>query len=182
MKAKIFLFITILSALISFNACNLDGEANYTPEILFVKLPFNQHGDTLKAFITDTGAFKLDTITVGDTISVYLYLTAYQNNLQTFYLKQSADSCTRIEYASKSSMDSIFTSNSNYTNGQFYFKSDISALYFPFKYVALKQSNEASLTFSVVSDAVFENGMASNSSTFTLKTPIRDSVKVAVKK
>lgn len=181
MKAKIFLFITILSALISFNACNLDGEANYTPEILFVKLPFNQHGDTLKAFITDAGAFKLDTITVGDTVSFFLYLTSYQNNLKTFYLKQSADSCTRILYSSKSAMDSIFTSSSNYNDGKFYFNANTSGLYFPFKYIARKPSLEASLVFSVVSDAVFENGMASNSSTFTLKTPIRDSLKIAVK-
>lgn len=173
MKANIFLFITVLFALISFNACNLDGEANYTPEIFFVKLPTNQHGDTLKAFINDAGAFKLDTISVGDTISIFLYLTAYQNNLQSFYLKQSADSCTRIEYASKSSMDSIFKANSNYNNGVFLFNSQTTGLYFPFKYIALKQSNEASLTFSVVSDAVFDNVQGSNAATLVLKTPIR---------
>ena len=174
MKAKIFLFITVLFALISFNACSLDGEANYTPEILFVKLPTNQHGDTLKAFITDAGAFKLDTITVGDTISIFLYLTAYQNNLQTFYLKQSSDSCTRIEYASKSSMDSIFTPTSNYNNGIFFFNAKTAGLYFPFKYIARKPSLEASLVFSVVSDAVFDSGIGSNAATFVLKTPIKE--------
>lgn len=173
MKAKIFFIFAIFAALISFNSCSLDGEANYTPEIIFVQLPFNQHGDTLKARITDAGAFKLDTITVGDTVSFYLYLTGYQNNLTTFYLKQSADSSTRVLYHSKNSMDSIFTSSSNYNNGQFFLNANTTGLYFPFKYVARKPSNDASLTFSVVSDAVFDKTPGSNSATFVLKTPIR---------
>ncbi len=173
MKTKLFSIFAILVALISFNSCDLKGDANYTPEIIFVQLPFNQHGDTLKAFITDTG-IKLDTITVGDTVSFYLYLAGYENNLKTFYLKQSADSSTRVLYTSKNSMDSIFTtSTSNYSNGQFYLNANTTGLYFPFKYIARKPSNEASLTFSVVSDAKFDKSPGSNTSTLILKTPIR---------
>jgi hypothetical protein len=177
MKTKIFFLFAFLVGLISFNSCNLDNESSYTPEIIFVQLPFNQHGDTLKAFITDAGSFKLDTINVGDTVSFFLYLTGYQNNLKTFYLKQSADSSTRIVYSSIATMDSIFTVSSNYANGQFLFNPNISGLYFPFKYVALKPSNEASLTFSVVSDAVFDNAPGSNATSLVMKTPIRTTPK-----
>jgi len=177
MKTRIFLLLVFLAGLICFNSCNLDGAANYTPEIIFVQLPFNQHGDTLKAFITDAGAFKLDTIAVGDTVSFYLYLTGIQNNLKTFYLKQSADSSTRVIYSSKATMDSIFTVSSNYANGQFYLKANTTGLYFPFKFIALKASNEATLTFSVVSDAVFDKTPGSNAASLVLKTPIRTTPK-----
>ncbi|MEA4850079.1 MAG: hypothetical protein VB126_01315, partial [Paludibacter sp.] len=93
MKTRIFLFFAIIIAV--FSSCNLDGSSNYTPEFYFSPL-VNQHGDTLKAYLTDDGSYRLDTLQVGDTVSIFLVATGYENNLKSFYIKQSADSVSKI--------------------------------------------------------------------------------------
>ncbi len=171
MKTKIILLLAIIS--IAFTACNLEGESNYVPEIFFAKFPTNNLGDSLDIYYTDeAGSYRLDTITVGDTISFQMYITGYENNLTAFYLKESADSVTKIILPSKSSMDSIFLPTSNYNTGKFFMKGLSTSLYFPFKYVAKEPSNEAKIVFTAVSNSHFEESIGTNTVSFTLKTPI----------
>lgn len=170
MKKQIFILLTFAAILLT--SCNLTGESNFTPDIFLGRLPINQNGDTIKAYITDDGSFKLDTMTVGDTLSFILTVTGYENNLKAFYIKQSADSVTRAILPPKSSMDSVFISGSDYQAGVFLMDGNLPTLFFPFKYVAMKPSKEAKLTFTVVSDAHFDNMSGSNTSSLTFKTPI----------
>lgn len=167
MKTKLLFFALLL---VAFTACEMDSESNYSPNIQFTKFPVViNKSDTLLIKTTDTSnLLKLDTITVGDTVSFGMYFTGYINNLVSFSISQSADSVSRIILPSKLTLDSIFLSSSNYAQGNFLLKSKVVSIYFPFKYVAIKTSNEAKITFSVTSDANFE----SNSYKFELKTPI----------
>ena len=115
MKKLIFIFISITSIVLT--SCNLVGESNFTPDIFLTRLPNNQKGDTIHAYVSDDGSFKLDTMSVGDTLSFYLSITGYENHLTAFYIKQSADSVTRTVLPPKNSMDSIFSSDSDYKSG-----------------------------------------------------------------
>ncbi|MFZ4724154.1 MAG: hypothetical protein ACOYMD_01765 [Paludibacter sp.] len=167
MKTR-FIFQLIMISLI-FSACNLNPESNYRPEIRFVQNPIANKTDTLNIYYTDnSGVFRLDTIQVGDTISFNIYVTGYSNHLKAFYITESTDSVSKIILPSTSSMDSIFLASSNYKEGKFLMKGTSTALYFPFQYIARKVSNEAKITFNVVSDANFEY----NQNSFVLKTPI----------
>ncbi len=169
MKTRIFLFFAIIIAV--FSSCNLDGSSNYTPEFYFSPL-VNQHGDTLKAYLTDDGSYRLDTLQVGDTVSIFLVATGYENNLKSFYIKQSSDSVSKIILPPVTSMDSIFTPESNYKTGKFILEGKMPTLYFSLRYLAVKPSREAKLTFTIQSDAVFENSLGSNTSIISFKTPI----------
>ncbi len=167
MKKHTFYFFGFF--LFVFIACNVDNTVNYRPEIQFYKNPTTNKMDTLNIYYTDlAGVYRLDTIAVGDTVSFQIYVTGVSNNLKSFIITQSADSLTKMILPSKSSMDSVFMSNSNYTEGRFLMNGTTISLFFPFKYVAKKASREAKLTFSVVSDASSDLSQFS----FTLKTPI----------
>lgn len=165
-KHFFFLFGFVLFA---FAACNVDNTVNYRPEIQFYKNPTTNKMDTLNIYYTDlAGVYRLDTVAVGDTINFQIYVTGYTNNLKSLIITQSADSLSKMLLPSKSSMDSIFLSTSNYAEGKFLMNGTATSLFFPFKYVAKKVSKEAKLTFSVVSDASYDF----NQFSFTLKTPI----------
>jgi len=167
MKTLLILLSGVL--IIAFTACSLNSESNYRPEIQFVQNPIANKTDTLNIFYTDlSGVYKLDTISVGDTVRFQLYLTGYTNYLKQFYMTESADSVTQILLPAVSSMDSVFLPTSKYKEGKFYMAGTSTSLFFPFQYVAKKASLEAIITFSVVSDANFEY----NQNSFVLKTPI----------
>ena len=118
----------------------------------------------------------MDTIQVGDTVTFRMLLYGYANNLSVFNVIQSDTSATKIILPSAISLDSIFVSaGSDYSSGKFLFKNKISNLYFPFRYVAKKVTNDAKITFYLSSDATFDNssGLGNNSTSFVLKTPIK---------
>ncbi len=168
MKTRFFLIFLV--PIITFISCNLDS--SNTPQII-INRPFNQIGDSLKLFLTDTGGeIRLDTIQVGDTISISLILNAYSNNLTAFYLKQSSTTASEVILPDKEEMDSVFITNSDYNSGKFLMKGDSPILFFPFRYVAKQISNEAKISFTVVSDAKFDFGFGSNTATLAIKTPI----------
>lgn len=169
----ILLFAAIV---ITFTSCELEGGSNRTPDIGFYAIT-NLQNDTLQMYYTDASAvYKLDTIHVGDTITFKLLLNGFTNNLKTLSITQSADSSTRIAYPTGGGMDSLFLSSSEYQKGKFSIKDNIVALYLPFKYIPLKKSNEAKLSITVVSDAVFKGdmiGISSNTLNIVVKTPIK---------
>jgi hypothetical protein len=172
MKTRDILLLAIVAILAV--SCDLEGDSNFTPSIFFIHHPVNQAGDSLHSYYTDqAGVFLMDTISEGDTILFSLYMDAYANQLTGFYLKQSADSVTRILLPDIASMDTIFTTESDYAQGRFLMDGTNSVLRFPFRYVALKSSHEARLEFVVVSNAIFNIGMGSNINSFRLKTPIK---------
>ena len=169
MKTRIIVFLGLV--ILIFSACELNSVSNYKPEILFVQSPTTTKGDTLKLLYTDQGGvYKMDTIEVGDTVNFRMYINAYANNIYSFSITQSTDSVTNIILPSVNSMDSAFLSSSNYERGEFYLKNNVNTLYFPFKYVAIKPSNETKLILNVVSDANFEY----NQTKIQLNAIIRD--------
>ncbi len=175
MKIRHFIFIIVAALSVAFTSCDLEGESNYTPFIIlnFVK-PVTQTNDSLEIFYTDqSNVFLLDTIQAGDTVTFRVGFNGFTNNLKAMYISQSADSVTRIILPNKLSMDSIFTTESDYAKGKFMMNGTTTFLYFPFRYVARSASKEAKLTLTIVSDAVFEDGFGSNTTTMTLKTPIQ---------
>jgi hypothetical protein len=65
-------------------------------------------------------------------------------------------------------------STSDYKNGKFIFQEKISALYFPFSYVARAVTKTSKFSIHVVSDANFEMGVGgSNTASFSIRTPIK---------
>lgn len=170
-----FSFLIPAVILFLFSSCSLDGESNYTPEISLISAPKNQKGDSLRIFYTaNSGEYLMDTMQVGDTVSFAVVVNAYTNNVNAFYLTQSADSVTRIRTANKESLDSVFQATSDYKTGKYYCKPGISAFVFPFKYIARSVSKTAAIGFMVTSDAKFESGFGgSNSTSFIIKTPIK---------
>ena len=175
MKTRIYLLIGMVA--IAFSSCNISSTSNNTPEILFVTNPFISQTDTLNKYYTDvSGVYRLDTIQVGDTVTFRMLLYGFSNNLSSFNVIPSDTSATKILLPSKNSLDSIFISaGSDYSIGKFLFKSKISSLYFPFRYIAKKVSNDAKLTFYLSSDATFGNTseFGNNSVSFQLKTPVK---------
>jgi hypothetical protein len=175
MKNYIYLIIAFVSIVLT--ACDLNGTTNNTPQILFATKPrLISDNDSLSYYLTDNaGVYKLDTISVGDTVAFPILLNGFSNHLTIYYLTQSDTTITRIILPSKNSLDSIFITSSNYSMGRFIFRSNIYNLYFPFKYVALKPSNDVTISFSLTSDANFDGNMISgtNSVSFVLKTPIK---------
>ena len=171
----IFTFFVLGVALVG---CSLDGDSNQTPQVALADYPRLQSGDSLNVMTTDEyNVFSLDTVQVGDTVSFVLYMLSYSNDLTGFYLTQSADSSAVIILPETTSMDSVFLSHSDYAKGQFFMQTGFNSMYFPFKYVAKKVNKETTIGFRVVSDAVFENTLTgSNSSSFELITPIKDSI------
>lgn len=180
MKIRYFVVLALLSVVIT--SCKLEGESNYTPDINFVTKPIKNKSDSLNMYLTDNASvYRLDTIVVGDTVLFKILVTGYTNNIKEFYIKQYSDSSTTIILPNKISLDSIFSTTSNYINGTFLTKIATTAVYFPFKMVAKKPSKDAQLIFTVVSDANFRDGFGKNINSCTLLTPIvvDDSIKVA---
>jgi hypothetical protein len=167
MQIRIFILLSLI--IIALSSCDLNSETNYKPVISLLKNPIITGKDTLNVYYTgEADVYKLDTIHVGDTVNIYMYIDGFSNNLSNYYMTQSADTVSKIILPNLSSMDSVFLSTSDYSKGLFNLKGGSTTLFFPFKYVARKASLEARITFSVVSDAKFEY----NQSTFVLKTPI----------
>lgn len=160
-----------------FSACDLTSTSNNTPQISFFKIPQLNSTDSLNIRYTDeAGVWKLDSISVGDTVTFRIILDGFSNNLTKFYLTCSDTASTKLLFPTKSSLDSFFNASlSNYSTSKFVFKNGIYNYYFPFKYVAVKEANDARIGFSLSSDANFEGGtfIGSNSVNFVLKTPIK---------
>lgn len=178
MKTQQILLLALIS--IGFISCNMTGGSNYTPQISIssrlkvFKADTLNRIDTLDIYNTNVaGELLLDTITVGDTVEIPMSLDGVTNNITAVYLVQSADSLTKITLPAKSSLDALFSSSSNYSEGKFFSSTSFTSLYFPFRYIAKKPGITAKLTFMVVSDAVFKDASGSNTNSFVLKTPIK---------
>jgi hypothetical protein len=121
----------------------------------------------------------LDTITVGDTVSITLWTHSYTNNLTKLSFLESQDDLTGIIFPPKDSLiifpqresiESIFAKSAGYDEGKFIFTGLLTYLQFNFKYVAKKPGKEASLKIFVASDANFDY----NSSGIEIRTPIKE--------
>lgn len=173
-------FMLCCVALTSFvcSSCDLRSESHATPE-LAIGLFINK-GDTLKVKPNKKGEWELDSIRVGDTLSVTLQASALSNNLISMQLK-SGDAHTKIlmppidsvyifpERAQKSSM---LKEKSDYESGSFIFNGRLSYLAMRFRYVAVNVSSDATLQASVESDAVLDFG--GNTYSLKLKTPVKE--------
>lgn len=175
LKKSVLVRLVLVFIAFSYVSCDLEGDSNYTPQINFVTYPLLQNGDTLFiSGIQGTNELLLDTIRVGDTVTFHLFLNGYSNKLQSFYILQSADSVSRVLLPEKVSLDSLFTSASDYKSGKFLFKNNINALFFPFRFVAKAVTKESKFSIHLVSDAKFDMGVGgTNTASFSIKTPIK---------
>jgi hypothetical protein len=171
MKIKLLFIIAVVS--VYFTSCSLEGGSNYTPQIVLVRTPLLQNGDSLSFYYTDEGGvFRLDTMEVGDTVRFQLYMEGFSNNLLAFYIKDITEGAAKIILPEITSMDSIFLPTSDYNDGKFLMDGKSTSLFFPLRYVALKPSGIAKIQFTVVSDANFKDLWGSNTASITFKTPI----------
>jgi hypothetical protein len=156
----------------------MNGSSNSTPQISLVTKPILNSKDSLFIrYSGQDGLYLLDSISVGDTVSFRILINGYSNKLTSYSITLSDSLATKILLTGKNSLDSVFVSGSNYTAGKFIFKSNVYNLYFPIKYIALKPTNYAGISFTAISDAVFDGSlyMGSNTVTLALKTPIKPS-------
>jgi len=171
MKKHLWVLL-VLFPVFFFASCDLSGESNYSPNIIFLR-PVANNQDTLQIdFIKGEGPV-MDTIQVGDTVMFYIRLLAYSNRLTAFSLKHLPAEASTLLLPPVSKMDSLFNSQSDYDKGDFYMDPLYSILDMSFRYVALAPSLDAKLDFMVVSDANFEGGQGSNTTQIRLKTPIK---------
>ena len=170
-------FIILLLVCCVFSACDLTGSSNNTPQISFVKyIQLNTKDSLIAKYTDEAGVYLLDTINVGDTVTFRILLNGFSNNLTSYYITRSDTVSSKLILPGKNSLDSVFNSSSSkYATGKFIFKSSILNLYFPFKYIATKETTDARISFSLSSDASFDGGtfIGSNSVNFVLKTPIK---------
>jgi len=173
-KSGLAFLLMVLIAIFQVS-CDLSGESNYTPQLTLVTYPRLQNGDSLTIRgIADSEDLLLDTIRVGDTVSFVLLLNGYTNNLKSFYINQSADSISKILLPEKLSMDSVFLTSSDYKVGKFLFRDKITALFFPFSFVAKGVTKTSKFSLHLVSDANFEMGVGgSNTTSVSIRTPIK---------
>lgn len=164
MKKKFFLFIGIFALILT--SCNLDPENYQTPNIGIIAI--KNHTDTLKfeKYDYDLSASVMDTVSVSDTVSFRLYLIGYYNIIKEFHLTPSSDNKSEI-ILQTDSLDKYCLPQSDYEKGIFYFKEGYIGLPFNFQYVPDKVSNDARLTFKVITDA--KSQYSQNS--VTIKTP-----------
>ncbi|MDD4490508.1 MAG: hypothetical protein PHD30_08430 [Paludibacter sp.] len=168
------LYILLLILPLIFISCDFSGESNYTPNISIPVSPLKNNQDSLNIFWTnESGVFLMDTIQVGDTVRFVLRLDSYANRLTAFSVKHTPVKATAVLYPPVNQNDSIFNPDSDFEKGDFYLYPNYSILFFPFNLVAVEPSEEAKLEFKVVSDAQFDSGFSSNSTSIILKTPIK---------
>ncbi len=172
MKTKIYILLSLI--IIAFTSCDLNSSSNYTPKLGIAASHVNKN-DTLNIWMTDEGGtYRMDTIFVGDTIVFKTLLNGMSNNLTNYNILQSDTSEARILYPVASSMDSIISiSQSDIANGKLVFLPKAVYVYFPIRYIALKPTSSATIQFTLVSDAVFDNGIGNNTFTLKIKTPIK---------
>jgi len=173
MKRHFFFILFFVSVL--FTACNMNGSADYTPEIIPVRNAVNQNKDSMYMHYTDKGGvYRLDTVFVGDTVTFTMGFTGVANNLVSVNILNSVpDSVAQVVLiGSTSNLEAVFLPTSDYAKGLFYIKGKSVSLIFPFKYVAKKASTAAMLTFSVESDANFKDSFGANTATLSLTIPI----------
>ena len=173
MKSRIFIVLSIICTALA--SCNLNSESNFVPQ-MSIWASHNNKTDTVKIQYTqEVGVIKMDTINVGDTLLLRLYLDGLTNNLTDFNIVLSDTSLSKIILPKESAMDSVFSkSASNYSAGKFTFLSTEKLVFFPIRYVAKKSdSNSGYIQFTLSSDANFKTSEGSNITAFKLIIPAK---------
>lgn len=172
MKTRFFFILSFFTlALVS---CSLDSESNFTPQMK-VWASHNNKTDTIRIGYTNAvGVIKMDTMIVGDTVFLRLYMDGLTNNLTNFQIALSDTSVSKIILPAVSKLDSVFSkSESNYSAGNFTFLGKNNLFFFPVKYVAKKLTSNAYVQFTLVSDANFKMSEGSNITAFKLVIPAK---------
>ncbi len=121
------------------------------------------------------GQSVLDTITVGDTITFITYISGVHNNLVELQIYSSDSNCIKFIWPEKAKLNSLFLSTSDYEKGIFKMDGTHSGLYFIFDYIALAESNDATIFFKAVSNATKTHTFVER-----LKTPIKPSLEKTI--
>ena len=172
MKLRFFIILSIFT--IALVSCNLDSESNFTPQMSIWASHVNKT-DTIKIRYTEVGGIiKMDTINVGDTILLRLYLDALTNHLANFQIALSDTSASKLVLPAVSLLDSVFSkSQSNYSTRSFAFHDNESSFFFPIHYVAKKSTSDAYVQFTLTSDANFKLSEGTNITSFKLVIPAK---------
>jgi len=172
MKTHFFIILSIFT--IAFVSCNLDGESNFTPQ-MSIWASHVDKTDTIKIRYTEVGGIiKMDTMNVGDTVLLRLYMNGITNNLTNFQIAISDTSVSKIILPIESVLDSVFSkSSSNYSTGSFVFPANKNLSFFPLQYVAKKSTSDAYVQFTLTSDANFKLSEGTNITSFKLIIPAK---------
>ncbi len=161
MKLKHFFFI--LCTAITFNSC-LDGnDSQYTPQVTTSHFTCNTT-DTLQVR-QDTDGFRLDTVTVGDTVRFAVAFNALGNNLLTARI--TWDSIyTDLTIGELDSVNSVLLPTSDPDGGLFNLPKGYQAIVLPMEFIAIK-AGSPHLIFTAESDSKY------SPAEIKLKTPIK---------
>ena len=163
---KLRLILPLLLMIAAFTACNLDNTANTTPTIA-IYAP--RIGDSIvrMSYTDDMSALKVDSLHVGDTVSMMVVGDARANNLTEFHVVPS--DTTAVKILIPDSIEYYVASGSIPAEGNFLMKPKTVLFYYPLNFIPRKPVDKMKFTFKVTSDAV----SVPNQSAFEFSFPIK---------
>lgn len=178
MRHKHYIHIIAIAFVTFLVSSCLKSESNFSPTLGLVS--FSVNGDTLKFHSDNLGNVYLDTIFVGDTVSIVIWGDAHTNNIQKMSISHDDKKHSEIIMPPLDSLaiypipgknEDVFQNTNDYAAGTLLFKeSTVAYVLIKFKYVALQPSSDAFLGFMLISDA----DINPNSMYISFKTPIAD--------
>lgn len=151
MKTKFFYPIFAL-IIVSFSACKLGGESNYSPRLVLLNPAKLNSDSALNMNYTAEGNIKFDSLHVNDTITLILVGEGYSNSLTKFTITPTE--ATDIEVvAPHDSVAQYFSPQSDFVNGKILFGENIVLMNYPYQFVAKKVKEKVKINFQLESDA-----------------------------
>ncbi len=156
-------FFYILCAALIFTSCLDTSDSQYTPHIT-TSLFICNTTDTLYVH-PDADAYRLDTVSVGDTVRFAVSFNALGNNLLTARI--SWDTIyTDLTIGALDSVTSVLLPTSDPDAGVFNLPKGYQAIVLPMEFIALK-AGSPKLTFTAESDSKYSPAEVN------MKTPIK---------
>ena len=165
---KLRLILPFLLMIAAFTACNLDNTANTTPTVIIYSPRINGDSVVGMHFTDNTqSAVMVDSLHVGDTISMLVVGDARANNLTEFNVV--ASDTTAVKILIPDSIEYYVASGSIPAEGKFLMKPKTVIFYYPLTFIPRKPVDKMKFTFKVTSDAV----SVPNESAFEFSFPIK---------
>lgn len=150
MRTKIFIAAVLSVFLLSFSACKLDSESNYTPKLSLYQWA-KVNSDSLLMKHTTDGNIGIDSLYVNDTVTIFLFANAYTNFLTKFEYAVNIDSV--LDVLVVDSIKKEFDESSDFVNGKIVMKENVFGMRYPFQFVTKKPTDKVKIKFEVESTA-----------------------------
>lgn len=168
---KSILYLSLITVLtVGFSSCNLDSYSDATPQILIAGYASLNSDSTIHFGVNqDYTANTLDTIEVGDTVTIYTGVSSTVNYLQKFYTTLS--NYTNAALYVPDSVRTNFSQKSDFETGEFFFNAEnIVYMTYALHIVALKPTDKLTITIGAVNNAT----RVSNTSEIKIELPIKE--------